>query len=64
MMAAGRPHAGRDYGWRGARRIILRSGDIAVRTAPAAGRCVRLYAFVTSDAIGGTDGVGGTVPCG
>ena len=64
MMAAGRLHAGRDYGWRGARRIILRSGDIAVRNAPDAGRCVRMYAFVTSDGIGGTDGVGGTVPLG
>lgn len=30
--------AGRDYAWRGARCIILRSGDIAVRTTPAAGR--------------------------
>ena len=64
MMAAGRLHAGRDYGWRGARRIILRSGDIAVRNAPDAGRCVRMYAFVTSDGIGGTDGFGGTVPLG
>ena len=61
-MAAGRLHAGRDYGWRGARCIILRSGDIAVRNASAAGRCVRMYAFVTSDGIGGTGGVGGTVP--
>ena len=61
-MAAGRLHAGRDYGWRGARRIILRSGDIAVRNAPAAGRWVRMCAFVTSDGIGGTDGFGGAVP--
>ena len=60
MMAAGRPRAGRDYAWRGARRSILRSGDIAVRTTPAAGRCVR--AVVTSDGIGGTGGFGGTVP--
>ena len=59
-MAADRRLAGRDYAWRGPRRIILRSGDIAVRTTPAAGRCVR--AVVTSDGIGGTDGVGGTVP--
>jgi len=62
MMAADRPHAGRDYAWRGARCIILRSGDIAVRNTPAAGRCVRVCAFVTSDGIGGTDGFGGTVP--
>jgi hypothetical protein len=39
----------------------LRSGDIAVRDSPAAGR-VRVCAFVTSDGIGGTDGLGGTVP--
>jgi hypothetical protein len=58
MMAAGRPRAGRDYAWRGARCSILRSGDIAVRTTPAAGRCVR--AVVTSDGIGGTDSFGGT----
>ena len=56
MMAADRLHAGRDYAWRGARRIILRSGDIAVRNTPAAGRCVRVCAFVTSDGIGGTGG--------
>jgi hypothetical protein len=62
LMAADRPHAGRYYAWRGARCIILRSGDIAVRTTPAAGRCVRLCALVTSDGIGGTDGFGGTVP--
>ena len=61
-MAAGRLHAGRDYAWRGARRIILRSGDIAVRNTPAAGRRVRVSAVVTSDGIGGTDGFGGTVP--
>jgi hypothetical protein len=60
-MAADRLHAGRDYAWRGARRIILRSGDIAVRNTPAAGRRVRVCAFVTSDGIGGTDGFGGTV---
>ena len=60
MMAADRPPAGRDYAWRGARCIILRSGDIAVRNTPAAGRCVRVCALVTSDGIGGTDGVGGT----
>jgi len=59
-MAADRRLAGRDYAWRGPRCIILRSGDIAVRTTPAAGRCVR--AVVTSDGIGGTGGVGGTVP--
>jgi hypothetical protein len=40
--------------------MILRSGDIAARTTPAAGRWVR--AVVTSDGIGGTDGFGGTVP--
>jgi hypothetical protein len=62
MMAADRPPAGRDYAWRGARRIILRSGDIAVRNTPAAGRCVRMCALVTSDGIGGTDGFDGTVP--
>jgi hypothetical protein len=67
-MAADRLHAGRDYAWRGARRIILRSGDIAVRNTSAGGRCVRVCAFVTSDGIGGTDGFdgtdgfGGTVP--
>jgi hypothetical protein len=67
-MAADRLHAGRDYAWRGARRIILRSGDIAVRNMPAAGCCVRVSALVTSDGIGGTDGFdgtggfGGTVP--
>jgi len=62
MMAADRLHAGRDYAWRGARCIILRSGDIAVRNAPPAGRCVRVCAFVTSDGIGGTDGFGRAVP--
>ena len=62
MMAADRPPAGRDYAWRGARRIILRSGDIAVRNTPAAGRRVRMCALVTSDGIGGTDGFDGTVP--
>ena len=62
MMAADRLHAGRDYAWRGARRSILRSGDIAVRNMPAAGRCVRVCAFVASDGIGGTDGLGGAVP--
>jgi hypothetical protein len=62
MMAADRPPAGRDYAWRGARRIILRSGDIAVRNTPAAGRRVRMCALVTSDGIGGTDGFGGAVP--
>jgi hypothetical protein len=61
LMAADRLHAGRDYAWRGARRIILRSGDIAVRNTPAAGRRVRVCAFVTSDGIGGTDGFGGAV---
>jgi len=60
-MAAGLP-VGRDYAWRGARCIIFRSGDIAVRNTPAAGRCARVCALVTSDGIGGTDGVGGTVP--
>jgi hypothetical protein len=59
-MAADRWLAGRDYAWRGARCIILRSGDIAVRNTPAAGRCAR--AVVTSDGIGGTGGLGGTVP--
>ena len=48
----------------GARRIILRSGDIAVRNTPAAGRRVRVSAVVTSDGIGGTGGFGGTVPLG
>jgi len=61
-MAPDRPPAGRDYAWRGARRIILRSGDIAVRNTSAAGRCVRVRAVATSDGIGGTDGFGGTVP--
>ena len=42
--------------------MILRSGDIAVRTTPAAGRCVRGCAPVTSEGIGGTGGLGGTVP--
>jgi hypothetical protein len=42
MMAADRLHAGWDYAWRGARRIILRSDDIAVRNRPAKGRCVRV----------------------
>jgi hypothetical protein len=62
MMAADRPHAGRDYASRGPRRSILRSGDIAVRTTPAAGRGVR--AVVTSEGIGGTGGLGGAVPLG
>ena len=60
MMAADRPHVGRDYAWRGARCIILRSGDIAVRNTPAA--VLRVCALVTSDGIGGTDGFGGAVP--
>jgi hypothetical protein len=60
-MAADRPQPGWDYAWRGARRIILRSGDIALRSAPAAGRCVRVRAVVTSEGIGGTGGLGGTV---
>lgn len=64
MMAAGRPHAGRDYAWRGARCIILRSGDSAVRNTPAAGRGVRVCALVTSEGIGGTGGFGGAVPLG
>jgi hypothetical protein len=51
-------HGASDHG--GARCIILRSGDIAARNTPAAGRCVR--AVVTSDGIGGTGGFGGTVP--
>ena len=59
MMAAGLP-AGRDYACRGVRCIIFRSGDIAVRNTPAAGRWVR--PVVTSDGIGGTGGVGRTVP--
>ena len=63
-MAAGRPHGGRDYAWRGARCIILRSGDIAVRNMPAAGRCWGGSALVTSDGIGGTGGFGGAVPLG
>ena len=54
--------AGRDYARRGARCIILRSGDIAVRTTPAAGRCARVRAVMTSEGIGGTGGLGGTVP--
>jgi hypothetical protein len=62
MVAADRPRAGRDYAWRGARRIVLRSGDIAVRTTPAAGHRVR--AVVTSEGIGGTGGFGGAVPFG
>jgi hypothetical protein len=64
MTAAGRRHAGRDYAWRGARRIILHSGEIAVRTTPAAGLCVRVCTFVTSGGSGGTGGFGGTVPLG
>jgi hypothetical protein len=63
-MAADRLHAGRGYAWRGARRIILRSGDIAVRTTPAAGRCWGVCALVTSYGIGGTGGLGGAVPFG
>ena len=61
-MAAGRRLAGRDYAWRGARCIISRSGDIAVRNTPAADRRVR--AVVTSEGIGGTGGFGGAVPLG
>jgi hypothetical protein len=60
MMAADRPHAVRAYAWRGARRSILCSGDIAGRTTPAAGRCAR--ALVTSDGIGGTGGSGRAAP--
>ena len=56
MMAADRQFAGRDYAWRGARCSILRSGDIAVRTTPAAGRWAR--AVVTSEGIGGTGAAG------
>jgi hypothetical protein len=59
-MAAGRPRAGRDYAWRGARRSSLRSGDIAGPNTPTAGRWVR--AVVTSDGIGGAGGFAGTVP--
>jgi hypothetical protein len=59
-MAAGRACAGRGYAWRGGRRMILRSGDIAVRTTPAAGRGGR--AVVTSEGIGGTGGFGNAVP--
>ena len=66
-----RPHAlprtvndqvagGRGAGW--ARCIILRSGDIAARNTPAAGRCARVCALVTSEGIGGTEGSGGAVP--
>jgi len=62
MMAADRLHAGRDYAWRGARRSILRSGDIAVRNTPTAGLCVRVCAVGPADGIGGTDGLGGAVP--
>jgi hypothetical protein len=57
-----RLRAGRDYAWRGTRRIILRSGDIAVRNTTAAGRCVRVCALVTSDGIGGTGGFGAAAP--
>jgi hypothetical protein len=60
MMAAGRRLTGRDYVWRGARRSIFRSGDIAVRNTPAAARCVR--AVVTSEGSGGAGGFGGAVP--
>jgi hypothetical protein len=60
MTAADRPRAGRDYAWRGARRISLRSGDIAGRNTPAAGDGVR--AVVTSDGIGGTGGFGRATP--
>jgi hypothetical protein len=62
MTAAGGPCAGRDYAWRGARRISLRSGDSAGRTTPTAGRCAPVCALVTSEGIGGTGGVGGAVP--
>src|SRR5580704_14009719 len=62
MTAADRRFVGRDYAWRGARCMILRSGDIAARNTPAVGRWVR--AVVTSDGIGGTDGFGGAVPLG
>ena len=44
----------------GARCIILRSADIAVRNTPAAGRCMR--AVVTSEGIGGTGGFVGSPP--
>jgi hypothetical protein len=40
--------------------MILRSGDVAVRNTPTAGRRVR--AGVTSEGIGGTGGLGGAVP--
>lgn len=62
MMAADRLKADRDYVWRGARRIILRSGDIAVRNTPAAGRSACACVLVTSDGIGRTGRFGGTVP--
>jgi len=56
MTAVDHPR-GRDYAWRC---IILRSGDIAARNMLPTGRCARIG--VTSDAIGGTGGIGGTVP--
>jgi hypothetical protein len=62
MLAADRPLAARDYAWRGARCIIVRSGDIAMPNTPAAGRCVR--SVVTSEGIGGTGGLGGAAPLG
>jgi hypothetical protein len=58
------PRRGADYGWRGARCIILRSGSITLRNPPTAGRCTRVRSFVTSDGMGGTPGPGGTVPLG
>jgi hypothetical protein len=64
MIAMEGLQAGRDYAWRGVRCVILRGGDIAVRTTPAAGRCVRAGALVTSEGIGGTGGLGGAVPLG
>src|SRR5579872_2688995 len=57
-MSRGVRHGASDHG--APRRIILRSGQVAARTTPAAGRRVR--AVVTSDGIGGTGGFGGTVP--
>ena len=69
-MAAGRLHAGRDYAWRGARRIILRVSAVVTSdgiggTGGCGGTvplCALVPLFVTSDGIGGTGGFGGAVP--
>jgi hypothetical protein len=55
---------GRGYGWRGTRCIILRSGIMTMRNPPPAGRCALVRSFPASDGMGGTGGLGGTVPLG